>query len=219
LGRVETSTLAQSVYNELRRALAVGVFVPGQAVSLRVLADQLGTSVMPVRQAINRLIAEGGLTMLPNRTVIVPRMTRRRFVELSRIRELLESEAAAVACGRLTAAQLGQLLETNRALVDHLRRGETKDALAANRDFHFHLYEAAAMPILLQMIDALWLQIGPFLQLSIDASLAGWDGGRHDEVLAALQRQDPVATRRAIEQDVTQTAQTFLSSPRLFAED
>jgi len=216
LGRIETSTLAQSVYNELRWALTGGVFVPGQAVSLRMLADQLGTSVMPVRQAINHLITEGGLAMMPNRTVIVPRMTRARFVELNRIRELLESEAGARACGNLTQGQREQLVNTNLELQQCLERGEIKGALAANRDFHFRLYEASAMPTLVQMIGALWLQIGPFLHLSISDPLMPWDGGRHDEVLAALAARDAQAARRAIEQDVVLTARAFLAADRHF---
>src|SRR5262249_24542396 len=69
-------TLQQRVYQALARGRMGGMFTPGEAVSLRTLAARLGTSAMPVREAVGRLIAEGALLMLPNRSVIIPRMSR-----------------------------------------------------------------------------------------------------------------------------------------------
>src|SRR5271169_1570774 len=68
-------TLQQRVYHALARGLMGGMFTPGEAVSLRTLAARLGTSAMPVREAVSRLIAERALVMLPNRSVIIPRMS------------------------------------------------------------------------------------------------------------------------------------------------
>ena len=63
------------VYRALARGLMAGMFSPGEAVTLRILARRLGTSAMPVREAVSRLIAERALVLLPNRSVIVPRMS------------------------------------------------------------------------------------------------------------------------------------------------
>src|SRR5579863_5105990 len=79
LRRPSRDSLHLRVYQELRRALIAGVFLPGQPVTLRQLVKSLGTSIMPVRDAVGRLIAAGALEMLPNRSVIVPLMTRRKF--------------------------------------------------------------------------------------------------------------------------------------------
>ena len=68
------------VYRALARGLMAGMFKPGEAVTLRTLANRLGTSAMPVREAVSRLIAERALVLLPNRSVIVPRMSRARFI-------------------------------------------------------------------------------------------------------------------------------------------
>ncbi len=80
LATVDNETLYKRVYSNLHQALIAGTFRPGEPVTLRQLVQSLGTSVMPVRSAIARLIAEGALDMLPNRSVIVPRMSRANSV-------------------------------------------------------------------------------------------------------------------------------------------
>src|SRR5690606_34687563 len=87
-GSSERDTLQRRTYETLRQALMAGVFQLGQSVTLRTLAAALGTSPMPVREAVSRLITERALTMLPNRTVIVPRMTRNRCIELFKARQV-----------------------------------------------------------------------------------------------------------------------------------
>src|SRR5262245_23351728 len=77
------------VYAELRRWLMVGRFLPGESITLRNLAAELGVSPMPVRAALRHLIAEGGFEMLPNRAVRVPHMTRERLLELLALRRKL----------------------------------------------------------------------------------------------------------------------------------
>jgi len=71
-----TVTAHESVYRTMRERILIGGFPPGMAVTLRGLADMLGVSVMPVRDAVRRLIAERALTMQDNRRVRVPEMTR-----------------------------------------------------------------------------------------------------------------------------------------------
>src|SRR5579872_5801124 len=62
-------TMQVKVYRTLARGLMSGMFKPGEAVTLRTLATRLGTSAMPVREAVSRLIAERALVLLPNRSV------------------------------------------------------------------------------------------------------------------------------------------------------
>ena len=69
----------------------VGAFVPGESISLRKLAETLKTSLMPVREAVNRLIAERAFESLPNRKVIVPYLSEEKLTELMYWRKVLES--------------------------------------------------------------------------------------------------------------------------------
>src|SRR5215475_7570597 len=100
LSAPERDTMRVRVYRSLARGLMAGMFKPGEAVTLRTLAKRLGTSAMPVREAVSRLIAERALVLLPNRSVIVPRMSRERFVELTETRQVLEGMVSEAACVR-----------------------------------------------------------------------------------------------------------------------
>ena len=102
----EDGPLHDRVYRRLRDALITGRIVPGRAVTLRGLAQSLGVSPMPVREAIRRVSAEGGLIVGANRRVWVPDMDADRFDELVRTRTLLEPEAAVRALPHIDAARL-----------------------------------------------------------------------------------------------------------------
>src|SRR6201999_4039621 len=109
--------VSQHVYRTLRGLLTTGGFQPGETVSLRNLAKRLGTSAMPVREAVNRLIAEQALQMMPNRQVIVPRMTRKKYFELVQVRQLLEGLVAGKACDNMTGPILRELEANHKSLI------------------------------------------------------------------------------------------------------
>jgi DNA-binding GntR family transcriptional regulator len=202
--------LQDRVVDQLRRGLMIGAFVPGQTISLRRLADDLGTSSMPVREAINQLVAANALEMLPNRTVCVPRMTPARFDELSRVRQALEGMAAEAACRRATSQLVKRLEKINGELLRAIRERSIVQCLAKNQEFHFTLYEAANSEVLLPLIEPLWLMAGPIMYFSLISPDMPWDASAHNDVLAALKSHDAAGARRAIERDIRNTAAYLL---------
>ncbi len=88
------STLNEEVYEELKQALISGKIAPGSTMTIRSLAQSFGISIMPVREALRRLVAEHVLVLLPNRSVALPVFTPERFHEITRIRTSLEGLAA-----------------------------------------------------------------------------------------------------------------------------
>lgn len=217
LRRPSRDSLHLRVYNELRRALIAGVFLPGQPVTLRQLVKSLGTSIMPVRDAVGRLIAAGALEMLPNRSVIVPLMTRRKFTELSRLRQALEGMAAEEACRRMDPQAFARVKKINEAVKKAIASGDREKAFLRNRDFHFSIYESSKLQVALPLIDALWLQAAPFLCLSLVKHEAHWDAKHHDAAVAALSAGKPSAVRRAVECDIKATL-THLLDRGVFAQ-
>lgn len=193
---------SQRVYARLRRMLMIGEFRPGDSVSIRTLSKRLNTGAMPVREAITRLIAEQALQMLPNRQVIVPRMTQRKFVELCKVRRMLEGMAAEAA-SKNADAELLDLLECHHvALLEAIDNDEPARILEKNRDFHFAIYEAANSEILMPMIERLWMQAGPFLFLSLTVRRTSWQATQHDAALEALRQRDHVGVVQAIQNDI-----------------
>ena len=204
--------LQDRVVAQLRRGLMIGAFVPGQTISLRKLAQDLGVSPMPVREAINQLTAANVLEMLPNRSVCVPRMTPARFAELAKVREMLEGMAAENACRNADAKLVKRLAAIHADMLRAIRERNIVACLAKNQQFHFTLYQAADSTVLLPLIEPLWLQAGPIMYFSLISPDMPWDAGAHTDVLKALRRRDALAARRAVERDIRDTASFLLKS-------
>jgi DNA-binding GntR family transcriptional regulator len=198
---VERHTMHADVYGRLKHAIMSGRVKPGQLLSHRALAAALGTSVMPVRDAVRRLVAERALEVYPNRTIGLPVHTREQFEEICRIRCTLEGLAARHAAVRIGAAGLKEL----RRLAREMDASEDYATyMQANQAFHFLIYGAAEMPLLSAIIEMLWLQIGPVFNY-----LGGSTGthrlpDRHREIIAALGDRDGEGAARALEADITE---------------
>ena len=206
----ERDTMRVRVYRALARGLMAGMFKPGEAVTLRTLATRLGTSAMPVREAVSRLIAERALVLLPNRSVIVPHMSRARFTELTETRQMLEGMVTEAACARATPALLRQLSDINDAMKRCVAVNDFHGALSQNVAFHFTLYQAAGKHVVLPLIEMLWLQAGPFLALSLTTPGIRWTARHHQAVLAALRDSLGPSARRAIEADIEDSSAQLL---------
>ncbi|MFC7554888.1 GntR family transcriptional regulator [Pseudoroseomonas wenyumeiae] len=100
-------SLEERAYDSIRRALMGGTFVPGDRLSIRQVAAALGTSPMPARAALQRLVAEQVLEVLPSGTAVVPLLTRASFIELRAIRAQLEPLAASLAAPNMDKRACG----------------------------------------------------------------------------------------------------------------
>ncbi|QIB34104.1 GntR family transcriptional regulator [Ancylobacter pratisalsi] len=200
--RLHGETVQQWVFRRLRRSVMAGRFPPGQAVTIRGLAEALGVSAMPVREALRRLVAERALVLLDNRRVRVPEMTVRRFDELVAARTMLEVEAATRALPLVDAAFLRRLHALNRASDAAVETNDTEAMIETNLAFHAALYGRNADSVLLPLIESVWLQIGPFMRMALADLERYYPVDRHAEALKALEARDRTALRHAIEADI-----------------
>ena len=157
--------LHERAYAALREAIKAGKFQPGQAVTVRGIAHDLGISATPAREALQRLIAEQALQLLPNRNVVVPVLKRDRFEEITKVRLRLEGLAAAEAAHKITKRETDALATHEKAMNAAIAKKQFNAYLLHNEQFHFTIYKAAQMPFMLQVIEAAWMQIGPWLNM------------------------------------------------------
>lgn len=215
-------TLSAKVYQDLRELIMSGQLQPGERLTLAGMAAALGTSAMPVREAINKLAADEALEILPNKSVRVPIMTRSRFCELVVIRRVVEGLAVETAAGRITQQQLAALAALEEAFRRELalESPDVNQIIQVNKQFHFTAYAAAQMPALSSLIEGLWLRIGPVLNLD----LRNRDSVRrsdppavnaHRALLDALRAGDGVAARAALALDIDSAAQVILAGTGL----
>jgi DNA-binding GntR family transcriptional regulator len=218
VAQIEFAPLHERVYAELRHALISGKFAPGQRLTSRKLAAALGTSDMPVRAAISRLTAEGGLVQRSNGTFIVPRITRPAFKELMELRALLEGRATSLACGRIDPDGLRRL----HKLADELDRAANADDIVryldVNQKLKFTIYSYCKSPKLYSLIEILWLQAGPALRFHAKVLRGIKDINFHREAIAALGKRNRGAARAAIARDIKAGMDALLAVAQ-FADD
>ena len=197
------STHQDQIYATLRQWITVGRFEPGERLKIRTVAAAMGVGQMPVRAALQRLLAEGALINIPNAGVAIPRLSVPEFDDLLQMRMLLEGEAAERGSLRLGDAQIHQLSLWQAEMDSALARADAKRYLAINEEFHVLLYAAAGSPLLFQLIDTLWLRAGPISNRLFDTAAAlSILNHAHGDLIAALQARDSAAARRAIERDI-----------------
>lgn len=214
---LDRQTLGERAYAQLSDLLFSGRMAPGDKLSLRQAADVLGVSIMPVREAVSRLVADRALEVAPNRTVRVPIMTAAQFRDLTQARIAIEGHVAATAARTRNSDDLASIADAEAAMraeslaaVPDLPR-----AVELNKAFHFAVYEAAHSPTLVEIIRALWLKAGPIINLDLRANperLAKGDAIRlHAQVLAAIKTGDEAGARAGIVADISNAADVILS--------
>jgi len=184
-------TLWQRVYDHLREEILSGSLTPGAELSEVALAESLGVSRGPIREAIGRLASEGLVTVRPRRGAVVSSLSTEEFIELYQVREALELLAVKLAVPRLRPDDITVL----QALIDEMSaRAERNQVVAffeANSAFHLRLVEASGNAKLLELYEQLLAQLGRYrlrsltLRGNLERSVA-----EHAAILRAVKRGD-----------------------------
>jgi DNA-binding GntR family transcriptional regulator len=200
-----SATLQQQVYESLRADLMGGRFLPGEAVSLRKVAFANGVSPMPAREAFKRLLSEGALQLLPNRTIAVPKLFIEDFRHLMRVRAMIEGYAAELAAGAISSRGLLSLARKNSLLLQAFAEADPDRAMRLNMEFHLDLYGWSKSVVLIPMIQGLWMRMGPIIRAGLEQQTVEWSASEHKVALRALELRDSRGVRRAIERDIRAT--------------
>lgn len=210
--------LADEVYETLLTELMSLRIVPDSRVTIDALVRELGVSQTPIRDALNRMEAEGLVVRVPNAGYrIPPQITRQRFEDMVEIRLLLEPAAARKAAEHATGEQVKQL----RQMLDDmagLEEGGGPLAYGAFglRDAAFHdlLAQSAGNQVVREALARLHTHVHLF-RLNHDNEVTFLAMGEHDEILAAIAARDPDAAAYAMRQHILLSGNRFR---RLFDE-
>ena len=194
----------QAIYLQIRNMILFGKLVPGQAVTIQGLIDEVGAGMTPVREAIRRLSAEGALETGGNRRVTVPEITRERLDQISFARLAIEPRLVELAAERMTDETLAALATQDAAVNNAISEGDIEAYLEANYRFHFILYDHGSAEVLSKIATSLWLQVGPSLRIVCGRFGTANLPDKHSEALAALREGDAGRAGRAIADDIRQ---------------
>jgi len=195
--------LSDAVYRRLREQLMRAELVPKQRLKVRALAQTMGTSETPVREALMQLAREGAIEIKPRHYIRVYDVAYREYQEIRDMRLALEAMAAEKALPHLRDQDIQTLEAHHHQLVAAEHAGDWRTALQANFDFHFDLYRKSNAAPLVRVLEGLWVRIGPLLStLYPDAKPTYVGRHQHENVLDALRARDAYGLRMAIHQDL-----------------
>lgn len=202
----------------LRRAILAGEIQPGQRVRQAQVADHLGASRLPVREALRMLEAEGLIEHQPHRGARVPRLDMHELRVVYMMRERLEPLALAESLAHLRSEDLQRLDE----LQDEIERNDD-DARFLELDRELHLLTYAGCPIdqLTSMVTRLWNTTQPYRRAYVTLSGPGrrWViNAEHRLLLDAIRRRDTTDAQHCVSAHIRRTRVELEKHPEIFSE-
>jgi DNA-binding GntR family transcriptional regulator len=221
--QLEKATLQDRAYQEIKNALMRGRFSSGEVLTLRALAADLGTSIMPARDALQRLVAEKALTMLPNRSAQVPTTSLEEFEQITSIRVRLEGLAVEMATTNISDDEIDQLEILNKRMQHAIQEQDPIQILESNMGIHFNVYQAAQAPFLLGIIETLWLRIGPLLmvpfrRLALATEMFNEGIDHHQIMINGLRKRNPEVASSALVSDILEAADWYHQNQDVFTK-
>jgi DNA-binding GntR family transcriptional regulator len=210
-GEIRARSLSSQIYARLRQDLMSARLQPGERIKIRDLALALGTSETPVREALIQLVKDGALETRSGRFIRVRQLSFDEYIELRKIRLVLEPYAAVEAIAHVDSALLAELSRLHDELIAAEQSKNYPAALQRNYDFHFTLYRRSDMPQLTEILERLWIQVGPLLNYLYPHGHPMYDGPhQHLNILAALEARDAGRLGIAIQQDLIEGGRSFV---------
>lgn len=204
--------LREVVSEALRQAISSGILRPGERLMEIQLAEELGVSRTPVREAIRRLELEGFLVMVPRRGTYVSDLTIKDINEVFEIRTALDVLAAGLAAERITEEELEKLERLLVQIGEHIENGEAELIVEADGAFHDILYEASRNDRLVGIINNLREQFTRFRSISM-----AYPGRlkntleEHRRLVEAIAQRNPDLAQQYAREHMENAEQTLLN--------
>ncbi len=213
---VRDRSLTEQVHDALCEMLLGGSMRPLDRTSIRDLAERLGVSAMPVRDAVSRLVAQGALVVERNRAITVKLLSAEEFRDLTETRILLEREVVYKAVQRVTPEALATIEDIHARFEHAMSDPSVPDAVQLNKQFHFNIYEMAGSPTLLHLTSINWLKAGPMINLDLGLPSRrqrnALSVSAHRGMMEGLRNGDPQAAADAVERDIRGTFKFILEN-------
>ena len=206
----EYKPLRDVVFENLRGAIVEGKLKPGQRLMEVQLAEQLGVSRTPVREAIRKLELEGLVVMIPRKGAYVANMSLKDVIDVLEIRASLEGLAASLAAERITDEDIKKLESIVEEFNDSINESDVEALLRKDVEFHECIFKSTNNKKLNQLINSLWEQVYRFRVTYIsdyDSTVNIVE--EHKMILDAIKRRDSKLAKQYAMQHI-QTAENFM---------
>ena len=197
-------SLSDKVYRYLRDGITEGRYQTGDFLIEMKIAEELGVSRTPVREALKQLELEDLVTSHPNRGVVVKGFSTNDFDDVFTIRLLLEGQAAYWAAERITPELLDRLQEIVELMDLYTRKDDSEHLVRLDTSFHEVLYDACQSRTLRNILTTMHHNIHMARQSSLTSPVRARESlAEHKEILSALEKRDAAAAKACIEKHIT----------------
>lgn len=200
---IQKDKLHDQVYDQLCTLLREGEFVPGEAIHVARVAEAFGVSPMPVREALTRLQAIGVIANVSGRSLGVPSLGYEELTDLRDVRLEVEALAVKWAMANLDDAFLADLEELLKRLETTERSGDVQGYVKTNYEFHLRLYQQSNSPVLIDIINTLWLRVSPHLYQLERENQYKVSNIHHQKIVRAIREGDEATATQELVLDIT----------------
>lgn len=195
--------LRDVVFQTLRQAILTGEFAPGERLMEIALADRLGVSRTPVREAIRKLELEGLVIMIPRRGAEVARITEKDLRNVLEVRCALEELSASLACERITEEEKEELRVALDAFEKAVQKKDISDIVEKDIEFHDVIFNASKNDRLIQILNNLREQMYRYrMEYTKDKEYHNVLILEHREIYEAMKNQDKEKVMNALKEHI-----------------
>lgn len=205
--------LRDVVFENLRTAILDGNLKAGQRLMEVQLAEQLGVSRTPIREAIRKLELEGLVVMLPRKGAYVANMSFKDLIDVLEVRASLEGLAGSLAAERRRDEDIEELEKLSKEFEQCVREADVEGVLKKDVEFHEKIFSMANNKKLFQLITSLWEQVHRFRVTYVsnyEASLSLVE--EHNRILQAIKNGDSDLTKKYATEHIEIAEQFFMNN-------
>lgn len=195
--------LRDVVFNTLRQAILKGELEPGERLMEIQLAEKLGVSRTPIREAIRKLELEGLVLMIPRKGAEVARISEKSLRDVLEVRRSLEELAIELACERMTEEDILELERVQERFREAIHKGDAMNIAETDEQFHDVIYEGTRNEKLVQMLNNLREQMYRYrLEYIKDEDKRQVLVVEHEHIVAALKSRSLAEAKRAAREHI-----------------
>ena len=200
---IQNDKLHDRVYDQLCTLLREGEFTPGQAVHVARVAEAFGVSAMPVREALTRLQAIGVVANVSGRSLGVPSLGYEELTDLRVVRLEVETLAVKWALANRDDAFVTDLEKLLNRLETTERSSDVQGHIKANYEFHLRIYQQSYSPVLIGIINTLWLRVSPQLYQLERENHYEVSNIHHRKIVRAIREGDEATATQELVLDIS----------------
>ena len=195
--------LRDVVFNTLRQAILKGELEPGERLMEIQLAERLGVSRTPIREAIRKLELEGLVHMVPRKGAEVASISEKSLREVLEVRRSLEELAIELACQKITAEQIKELEEAEVQFADAVQKGDAMTIAESDEHYHDVIYQATDNSRLVQILNNLREQMYRYrLEYIKDADKRQILVVEHEHIIRAVKNHNIPEAKQAMREHI-----------------